>query len=122
MKFINLFAGALVATTAVTAANVLLASNAYGCDGPGCNDPGSVNQVNGWTQQGKGCQAKNNIKYFKLRKNSNKSIYAVRINENAGNGDRWTGDGKNMTLAEANEKMNIKCNICGGVASCPDGY
>ena len=60
VKFINLFSGALVATTA---ANVLLASDAYAFTPP-----------NGWTQEGKKCSYYRDNCY-KLRKDSNHSTY-----------------------------------------------
>ena len=95
MKFITLFAGALVATTA---ANILLASDAYAFSPP-----------NGWTQVGKWCTPAKyygvapGTQYCKLRNNSNKSVYGVYTNG-------WVGS-KNLTLAEANTKMNDKCGV-----------
>ncbi|GEM_PF-5571344 len=94
MKFINFFAGALVATAA---ANILLASDAYASSLP-----------NGWTQVGKGCTSKTfdelgePIDYIKLRKDSNQSMYGVY--KSGDSGDSW--DKKDITLAEANAKMN----------------
>ena len=62
VKFINFFAGALVATTA---ANVLLASDAYASSLP-----------NGWMQVGKSCTSPDQERaYTKLRKDSNQSMY-----------------------------------------------
>ena len=101
MKFINFFAGALVATTA---ANVLLASDAYAFTPP-----------NGWTQVGQGCSSNTqgndpfsiSISRYKLRKDSNHSMYGVYNGNN-------TWDEKDITLAEANAKMNSKTGGCSG--------
>ena len=91
VKFLNFFAGTLVATTA---ANILLASDAYAFTPP-----------NGWTQVGKGCA---NIEwtYVKLRKDSNQSMYGVY--EKGGDWDK-----KDITLAEANALMNSKSGCSG---------
>ena len=90
MKFITLFAGALVATTA---ANILFATDAYAGFPP-----------NGWTQVGKSCEKGGwPPTYYKLRKNSDNSVYGVHKNK-----DTWVGS-KNLTLEEANAKMNDKC-------------
>jgi hypothetical protein len=93
VKFITLFAGALVVTTA---ANVLLASDAYAGFPP-----------NGWTQVGKSCcylpASRCTTDYYKLRKNSNKSVYGVYANG-------WVGS-KDLTLEQANTKMNDKCGV-----------
>ena len=99
MKFIIFVAGALVATTA---ANVLLASDAYAFTPP-----------NGWTQVGKGCDAagytiSSQYQYYKLRKDSNQSMYGVYKTT----GDSW--DKKDITLAEANALMNSKTGTCSG--------
>ena len=100
VKIINLFAGALVATTA---ANVLLASDTYAFP------------PNGWTQVGKGCDSKtfdemgDPIDYYKLRKDSNQSMYGVY--KSGDSGDSW--DKKDITLAEANARIN-SINGCSG--------
>ena len=95
VKFINFFAGALVATTA---ANVLLASDAYAFTPP-----------NGWTQVGKSCDTSNGDNtLYKLRKNSDHSIYGVYKTQYTGGS--WDGS-KDLTLAEANTKMNDKCGV-----------
>tara|TARA_B100000475_G_C14701740_1_gene189272 strand:- start:56 stop:439 length:384 start_codon:yes stop_codon:yes gene_type:complete len=93
MKFINFFAGALVATAA---ANVLPASDAHAGFPP-----------NGWTQVGKSCKIDNNdtslyVTYYKLRKNSDQSAYGVNRNKTT-----WVV--KNVSLSEANAKMNYEC-------------
>ena len=92
MKFINFFAGALVASAA---ANVLLASDAYASSLP-----------NGWMQVGKSCTSPDQERaYTKLRKDSNQSMYGVYKN--------YEWDEKDITLAEANAKMN-SINGCSG--------
>ena len=92
MRFITLFSGALVATTAV---NILLASDAHAGFPP-----------NGWEQVGKSCAqwypgTTNN--FYKLRKKSDKSIYGVYRNKK-----NWKKKG--LTLVEANREMNRNCN------------
>ena len=98
VKFINFFAGALVATTA---ANVLLASDAYAFTPP-----------NGWTQVGKYCKDNtSDTDLYKLRKNSDHSIYGIyKIIPSEFSGGSWDGS-KDLTLAEANTKMNDKCGV-----------
>ena len=99
MRFFTLFAGALVATSAV---NILLASDAYAGFPP-----------NGWEQKGRFCRANygpnaDGNKYHKLRKKSDNSKYGVYRNEKS-----WVQKGK--TLSEINDKMNEKCGcIYGG--------
>ena len=97
VKFINFFAGALVATTA---ANVLLASDAYASINHQLTPP------NGWTQQGKSCQYYAEV-FYKLRKDSNHSMYGVyRKNTTAPYPENWVE--KDITLAEANAEMNSR--------------
>jgi hypothetical protein len=98
MKFITLFAGALVATTA---ANVLLSSDAYAAYPP-----------NGWTQKGKTCyneqvyeSTNKSTVYAKLKKSS--GIYGV-YNKS---GNKWVSDYKGVSLEEANTKMNSNCGL-----------
>ena len=96
MKFINFFAGALVASTA---ANVLLASDAYASSLP-----------NGWMQVGKSCTSPDQERaYTKLRKDSNHSMYGVY--KGATDDNEW--DEKDITLAEANALMNSKSGCSG---------
>ena len=93
MRFITLFSGALVATTAL---NILLASDAHAWE------------PNGWSQVGQSCGNKpspnNSDSYYKLRKGKT-SKYGVYRNKKT-----WQGNIKGVTLAEANAKMNEKCN------------
>ena len=91
MRFITLFAGTLVATTA---ANILLASDAHAGFPP-----------NGWSQVGKSCEWDGNT-YHKLRKNSQQSKYGVYRNKK-------TWQNKGMKLADVNTKMEELCN-CNG--------
>ena len=99
MKFIHLFAGALVAKTA---ANVLLASDAYACDKCSTLD----NPPNGWTQKGQGCvpSGSDGKTYYKLRKNSDHSKYGQYKK------DGWVTS-KDLTLSEVNTKMNNRCGV-----------
>ena len=90
MKFINLFAGALVATTA---ANVLLASDAYASSLP-----------NGWTQVGKSCNGASMNKLYKLSKTGT-TLYGVYN----GMESKWIE--KDISLQEANAEMNDKCGV-----------
>ena len=114
MRFFTLFAGTLVATTA---ANILLASDAYAGFPP-----------NGWSQVGQGCRVNSNgeatdiggTQYHKLRKNSDSSKYGVYRNQK-----NWQQKG--ITLSEADDKMNEKCNctkLYGGIslAKCVVSY
>ena len=61
---------------------------------------------NGWTQVGKGCYVKPYGKsdsktwYYKLNKNSDNSVYGIYRNKKT-----WQS-AKDLTLAEANAKMN----------------
>jgi hypothetical protein len=105
MKFITLFAGALAATTA---ANILLASDAYGAVPTGFDPP------NGWQQVGKYCNCASHFcgsgtgpgDYYKLQKKSKTAVYGVWNNSTS----QWVGS-KNLTLIDANTKMNKKCGI-----------
>ena len=90
VKFINLFAGALVATTA---ANVLLASDAYAFSPP-----------NGWTQVGKSCDGASISKLYKLAKTGT-TLYGVYNGES----NQWIE--KDISLQEANTKMNNSCGV-----------
>jgi hypothetical protein len=95
MKFITIFAGALAATTA---ANILLASDAHAFDPP-----------NGWKQKGQSC-SQNSVTYYKLYKLSgDTAIYGVYKTPSKS----WVN--KNMTLSEANRKLNSAkiCNVGG---------
>ena len=100
MKFITLFAGALVATTA---ANILLASDAY-----------AVSLPNGWTQVGKSCYTNqgssrstgSGITYYKLAKTGT-TQYGVYN----GTESKWVKDYKGVTKKEANAKMNSHCDL-----------
>ena len=97
VKFINFFAGVLVATTA---ANVLLASDAY------------AGLPNGWTQVGKKCNgfgyAKANT-YYKLTKtnSSGTQVYGVWNDSQS----KWAGSSKGSTVEYANNKMNTNCDV-----------
>ena len=95
MRFITLFAVALVATTA---ANILLASDAYAGFPP-----------NGWSQVGKVCNESGD-QYHKLRKNSDQSKYGVYRNKKS-----WVQKG--VTKSAASSKMREKCN-CGDTGQC----
>jgi hypothetical protein len=102
MKFITLFAGALAATTA---ANIFLASDAY-----------AVTLPSGWTQVGKKCtkSPQNSTEtgtpvgstqsYYKLSKTGT-TLYGVY----QGSKSSWVI--KNVTLEDANAKMNSKCSV-----------
>ena len=96
MRFITLFSGALVATTAV---NILLSSAAHAGYPP-----------NGWSQVGKSCGNKpsphNSSTYYKLQKNSDGSKYGVYRNKST-----WQGNTKGITLAEVDDKMNELCSV-----------
>ena len=116
MKFINFFAGALLASAA---ANVLPASDAYA-------GPGPLGTPNGWTQVGKSCYNKNGISwpapyaldstYYKLKKNGTSSTYGIYFNrKNNMQVGKWAWEipagktlqeAKNLTLAEANALLN----------------
>ena len=100
MKFINLFARALVATTA---ANVLLASDAYACDKCTALD----SPPNGWTEMGQGCvrDGSDGETYYKLRKNSDHSLYGVYKK------NRTWATSKDLTLKQVNTKMNNFCGV-----------
>ena len=93
MRFFTLFAGALVATTA---ANILLASDAYAGFPP-----------NGWSQVGKSCDKMGNhpavvgTRYHKLKKNDG-STYGVYRNKK-------TWQQKGIGEGVANAKMNSLC-------------
>ena len=109
MRFNTLFSGALVATSAV---NILLASAAH------------AGIPNGWEQAGSRCYAydsegnwgsayrDSNPYYRKLQKKSDSSKYGVHKNDK-----KWIMKG--VTLAEANAKMNEKCEFgyYGGTSS-----
>jgi hypothetical protein len=101
MKFITLFAGALAATTA---ANIFLASDAY-----------AVTLPSGWTQVGKKCTKSpqnttgtgtsgSTQSYYKLSKTGT-TLYGVY----QGSKSSWVI--KNVTLEDANAKMNSKCSV-----------
>ena len=104
MRFITLFSGALVATTAV---NILLSSAAHAGFPP-----------NGWKQVGKDCCAfinspgcsdsayRKNNQYHKLQKKSDSSKYGVYRNKST-----WQGNTKGITLAEVDAKMNELCSV-----------
>ena len=68
-----------------------------------------VDAPNGWSQVGKYCQ-KNPHLYYKLQKNSNKSVYGVyREDDDEGFASyKWTL--KDVTLQEANQQMNLSCD------------
>jgi len=110
MRFISLFSGALVATTAV---NILLSSDAHAAPVIGTWEP------NGWTQVGKACGDPD--KYLiKLQKNSDKSKYGVyklgyKVN------DGWTGV-KGKSLVKANRKMNLDCGCGAPNSDCDTPY
>ena len=97
MRFITLFAGTLVATTAV---NILLSSDAHAGFPP-----------NGWEQVGKSCHycfdedCIQNNEFHKLRKKSDDSKYGVYRNRKT-----WQGNTKGVTLEEADDKLLEKCN------------
>tara|TARA_A100000164_G_C21441619_1_gene555750 strand:- start:31 stop:354 length:324 start_codon:yes stop_codon:yes gene_type:complete len=90
MRFVTLFSGALVATTAV---NILLASDAHAGWLP-----------NGWEQMGKSCEWQGNT-YHKLRRKNRKGVWGVYRNKKT-----WQQKGINQK--QVNEKMNGLCN-CG---------
>ena len=100
MRFITLFSGALVATTAV---NILLSSDAHAGYPP-----------NGWSQVGKSCgnvpSPNNSSTYYKLQKNNDSSKWGVYRNKNT-----WQGNTKGVSLEVANAKMNQMCG-------CLDSY
>ena len=110
MRFITLFSGALVATTA---ANILLSSDAHAAPVIGAWEP------NGWTQVGKACG--DSDKYLvKLQKNSDSSKYGVYKLGNEVK-DGWTGV-KGVSLVKANRKLNSDC-YCGYSGSdCTEPY
>ena len=93
MKLLKLIPGAAIALTVL----IPLKANA---DYP----------PNGWSQVGKYCQ-KNPHLYYKLQKNSNKSVYGVyREDDDEGSAVyKWTL--KDVTLQEANQKMNDACGV-----------
>jgi hypothetical protein len=119
MKFITLFAGALVATAA---ANILLSSDAYADTMP-----------NGWTQMGKGCgtgdgrdqctnqsgcsdnnraapaTTEQNQSLFKMSKtnSSGTTVYGVWNATQS----KWVGSSKGKTLEYVNNKMNTQCGV-----------
>jgi len=105
MKFITLFSGALVATTAV---NILLSSDAHAGYPP-----------NGWKQVGQKCCLfyslgtectstgnRTNITFNKLQKKNDSSKYGVYRNKT-----KWQGNTKGITLAQVNAKMNELCSV-----------
>ena len=99
MRFITLFSGALVATTAV---NILLASDAHAGFPP-----------NGWEQVGKSCdgdQKYTNNTYTKLRKKSDNSKYGIWRNKDKSNGGSWQQKG--IPFGKTNNKMNDFCGLC----------
>ena len=77
-------------------------NNAYACDK--CSTLSSP--PNGWTQVGKGCYSSGSDgkTYYKLRKNSDHSVYG-QYKE-----DGWVSS-KDLTLSEANSKMDNKCGV-----------
>ena len=98
VKFINFFAGALLATTA---ANVLLASDAYAFSPP-----------NGWRQVGKFCQQtrgqQTGVSLHKLVKTGT-TLYGVYNGSKREENKGWVK--KDISLQEANAEMNDKCGV-----------
>jgi len=105
MRFITLFSGALVATTAV---NILLAGDAHAGYPP-----------NGWKQVGQKCCKfrtigsgcpdsgyRKNVTFNKLQKNNDSSKYGVYRNKK-----EWQGNTKGITLAQVDAKMNELCSV-----------
>ena len=112
MRFITLFTGALVATTAV---NILLSSDAHAGYPP-----------NGWKQRGEKCckfdqglvctdtTYRKNVTYNKLQKKNDSSKYGVYRNKSS-----WQGNTKGISLAEVDAKMNELCGLsCYGNGGC----
>ncbi len=95
MRFITLFSGALVATTAV---NILLPSDAHAGYPP-----------SGWSQVGKSCGNKpspnNSDTYYLLQKNGQSSKWGVYRNKKT-----WQGNIKGVSEKRAKAKMNDMCN------------
>ena len=87
MKLLKLIPGAAIALTVL----IPLKANAD-----------YENLPNGWSQEGKECQGKTDW-YIKLQKNSDNSQYGVFNYTD----DSWVL--KNVTLVDANQKMNDRC-------------
>ena len=68
---------------------------------------GGTEYPNGWSQVGKACEGDGNagVAFIKYQKNSDNSLYGVRNYTD----DKW--DIKDVTLQEANQKMNDQCGL-----------